>query len=118
MINVFMGVWPILHHPHVHDFMAPNKNVLLQPYFDAKPTMLLSFPYISPRKNDMVSCTQPTPTKPIPNTQTIHIPIHTPPTHIPLTLSTSENPIRMEEFQDSLNDAMHEGNSPTKTLMH
>jgi hypothetical protein len=24
----------------------------------------------------------------------------------------------MEEFQDSLNDAMHEHNSPTKILMH
>ncbi len=66
----------------------------------------------------MVSCTPPTLAKPIPSTQTIYTPIHMPPTHIPLTLSTSKNPICMEEFQDSLNDAMHEDNSPTKTLLH
>lgn len=41
-----------------------------------------------------------------------------PPTHIPLTLNTSKNPIHIEEFQDSFNDAMHEDNSPTKILMH
>ncbi len=102
----------------MHDFTVSNKNVLFQPYFDAKPTMLLSFPYISPRKNDMVSCTRPTLAKPIPSTQTIHIPIHMPPTHILLTLSTNKNLICMEEFQDSLNDAMQETNSPTKILMH
>jgi len=113
-----MGVWPMLFPPHVHDFMALKENVLLQPYFDAKLTMLLSFPYISPRKNDMVSCRPPTPTEPIPSTQTIHIPIHMPPIHIPLTLSTNKNPIRMEKFQDSLNDAMHENNSLNMTLMH
>ncbi len=68
MINAFMGIWPILRPPHVHDFMALNENVLLQPYFGAKPTMLLNFLYISPTKNDMVSCTPPTPAKPIPST--------------------------------------------------
>jgi hypothetical protein len=118
MINEFMGVWPMLCPPHVHDFMVLKENVLLQPYFDAKPTMLLSFPYISPRKNDMVSCTPPTPVEPIPSTQTIDIPIHMSPTHIPLTLNTNKNPIHMEKFQDSLNDAMHEDNSLTMTLMH
>lgn len=62
----------------------------------------------------MVSCRPPTPTEPIPSTQTIHIPIHMPPTHIPLTLSTNKIPICMEKFQDSLNDAMHEDNPPNK----
>ncbi len=54
----------------------------------------------------MVSCTPPTHAKPIPSTQTIYTPIHTPPTHIPLALNTSKNPICMKKFQDSLNDAV------------
>ncbi len=62
----------------------------------------------------MESYTPPTPTKPIPSTQIIHTPIHTPPTHILLPLGIREDPICLGELQDFLNDTIHEDNSLNK----
>lgn len=49
IINAFMGVQPMLHPLHVHDFMAPNDIILLQLYFNEETTMLLILIFISPR---------------------------------------------------------------------